>query len=67
MFPGIFERYAINISAKYHEETDTVDFSIEDSGIGISVKEFQEHILKTGSSWKNRQNYKKNLKVCRNG
>lgn len=59
MFPGIFERYAINISAKYHEETDTVDFSIEDSGIGISVKEFQEHILKTGSSWKNRQNYKK--------
>lgn len=63
MFPGIFERYAIKISAKYHEETDSVDFAIEDSGIGISVEEFQEHILKTGNSWRNRKNYKKEFET----
>lgn len=59
MFPGIFERYMIRICLKYHEATDCVDFSIEDSGIGISVHEFQEHILKTGNSWRNREKYKK--------
>lgn len=59
LFPGIFEKYTIQISLKYHAETDSVDFSIEDSGIGISVQEFQEHILKTGNSWKNRKKYKK--------
>lgn len=63
LFPGIFERYAIKIMAKYHEETDSVDFAIEDSGIGISVKEFQEHILKTGNSWRNRKNYKKEFET----
>ena len=59
MFPGIFARYMIRICLKYHEATDCVDFSIEDSGIGISVQEFQEHILKTGNSWRNREKYKK--------
>ena len=47
MFPGIFERHAVRISARYHEESDCVDFAIEDAGVGISVEEFQEHILKT--------------------
>ena len=59
MFPGIFERHAVRISARYHEESDCVDFAIEDAGVGISVEEFQEHILKTGNSWKNRKKYKK--------
>ena len=59
MFPGIFARYMIRVCLKYHESTDCVDFSIEDSGIGISVQEFQEHILKTGNSWRNREKYKK--------
>ena len=63
MFPGIFERHAVRISARYHEESDCVDFAIEDAGVGISVEEFQEHILKTGNSWKNRKKYKKEFET----
>lgn len=57
-FPDIFQRHSIKISMRYHASDDSVNFSIEDSGIGISVQEFQNHILKTGNSWKNRSAYK---------
>lgn len=59
MFPGIFEKYSIDISLQYDAETDRVDFEIKDAGIGISVQEFQDHILKTGNSWGKREKYKK--------
>lgn len=62
LFPDIFEKYAIHVNTEYHAETDEVNFLIEDSGIGISVDEFQNHILTTGSSWKNRKQYQKEFK-----
>lgn len=49
MYPGIFDRYRIQIQIDYHTASRTAKFSIADFGIGISVEELKTNILPPGT------------------
>lgn len=59
---NIFKHYKITIDAKYNEELSCGEFNINDNGIGISITDLENNILKTGRSWNERREYKDELK-----
>lgn len=62
MYPGIFERYRIQIQIDYNAANRTARFEMTDSGIGISMEELKTNILTTGNSWRNRESYQAELR-----
>ncbi len=60
-YPGIFSKYKIDIRVEYDSAERKARFRITDSGIGISIPELKENVLATGSSWNERERYRKEL------
>ncbi len=60
-YPGIYEKYKIEIQLNYDLENRQIFFRFKDSGIGISIPELKENILIVGNSWKKREQYRYEL------
>lgn len=61
IYPGIFQKYAIEITSEYDFKTNMAELTVRDKGIGISIEEFKQNILTTGRSWNEREEYKSEL------
>lgn len=57
----VWDNYKININAKIDILKDKCVFEINDNGIGISIDDLKENILKTGNSWNKRSKYREYL------
>lgn len=48
---SIYDKFLIEIFAEQDIDKPTLKFTIEDNGVGISKKDFEDKIVNTGQSW----------------